>query len=136
MGASINVPSKCPNCDQSIMDDTVLIDGLPAIELEAKLGEKVGKIYLSQEYGSFEKKFDTVDDTVGAVAVFSCPKCHQPFPVVQICDCKAPMVGLQLRVGGMIKICSRNGCKHHALEFEDVNDAFMLFMRQDDTGLG
>ena len=118
------------------MTEKVLIDGLPAIELEAKLGEKIGKIYLSQEYGSYEKVFENVDDVVGSVAVFSCPHCHQPFPVVQICECKAPMIGLQLEVGGMIKICSRNGCKRHSLEFEDVNDAFMLFMRQDKTGLG
>jgi len=136
MSHRIQIPVKCPECGKSLMTEKIIIDGLPAIELEAKSGEKLGKIYLSQEYGSYEKVFENVDDVVGSVAIFSCPHCHQPFPVMQICDCKAPMIGLQLQVGGMIKICSRNGCKRHALEFEDVNDAFMLFMRQDKTGLG
>lgn len=136
MTHQINIPVKCPECHKSLMNKNVLIDDLPAIELEAKLGEKVGKVFLSQIYGSYEKKFENVEDMVGSVAVFSCPHCHQPFPVIQLCECRAPMVGMQLEVGGMIKICSRNGCKRHSLEFEDVNDAFMLLMRGDHTGLG
>lgn len=136
MSNRIQIPVKCVNCGESLMNPKVLIDDLPAIELEAKLGEKVGEIFLSQEYGSYNKEFRNLNDSVGSIATLSCPKCHQPFPVVQICDCKAPMVGLQLEVGGIIKICTRNGCKKHALEFEDVNDAFTLFMRQDLTGLG
>jgi hypothetical protein len=118
------------------MNDSVLIDKLPAIELEAKLGQKLGKIFLSQIYGSYHKKFEGVDDIVGSIALFSCPNCHQPLPVIQNCDCRAPQVGMQLEVGGIIKICSRNACKKHSLEFEDVNDAFMLLMKSDQTGLG
>ncbi len=136
MSHQINIPVKCPECDNSLMNQKVLVDELPAIELEAKLGEQVGKIFLSQEYGNYDKKFVDVDDVIGQVATLFCPNCHHPLPVVQICACKAPMIGLQLEVGGMIKICSRNGCKQHSLEFEDVNDAFMLFQRQDKTGLG
>ncbi len=136
MGHQINIPVKCSNCGKSLLTDKVKLDGLPAIELEAKMGGKLGKIYLSQIYGSYEKKFEGVKDVVGAIAAFSCPHCHEPFPVLQICECKAPMIGLQLEYGGTIKICSRNGCKRHALEFEDVNDAFMLFLRKDETGLG
>ena len=136
MTNQIQIPVKCPECQKSLMNKKVLIDDLPAIELETKLGEKIGKVYLSQIYGSYNKKSVNVDDVVGSVAVFSCPHCHQPFPVIQLCDCRAPLIGIQLEVGGMIKICSRNGCKRHALEFEDVNDAFVLLMRGDDTGLG
>lgn len=136
MTSQINIEVKCPHCGHSLMNDKVLLDDLPSIELEAKLGDKLGKIYLSQVYGSYQKKFEGVDDIIGSVASFACPHCHEPLPVVQICECKAPMIGLQLEVGGMMKICTRNGCKRHALEFEDVNDAFMLFMRKDETGLG
>jgi hypothetical protein len=118
------------------MNDKKLIDDLSSIELEAKMNEKVGRIYLSQIYGNYDKKFENVDNIVGTIAVFSCPHCHQPFPIIQACDCQAPMVGMQLEVGGMIKICTRNGCKKHSLEFEDINDAFMLLMRKDQTGLG
>ncbi|GAB4332071.1 MAG: hypothetical protein Kow0037_09200 [Calditrichia bacterium] len=136
MTHSIHVQVKCPNCSVSLQNEKVSIDQLPSIELEAKLEDKVGKIYLSQLYGSFAKKFEGVKDIMGSIASFSCPHCHQPFPVVQICDCKAPLIGLQLEVGGLIKICSRNGCKKHALEFEDVNDALKLLLQQDSSGLG
>ena len=136
MSNRIHIPVKCPICQVTLMNDKILIDDIPSIELEAKIGQKVGQIYLSQIYGSFEKQFINVDNVIGAIAIFSCPHCHQPLPVIQNCDCRAPMNGMLLEVGGMIKICSRNGCKRHSLEFEDVNDAFMLFMRKDQTGLG
>lgn len=136
MSHPIQIQVKCPQCNKSLMNKETMIDRLPSIELEAKVAEKLGEIYLSQEYGSYQKQFEDVDDVMGSVATFSCPHCHQPFPVIQLCDCKAPMIGLQLEVGGKIKICSRNGCQRHSLEFEDINDAFMLFQRQDKTGLG
>ena len=136
MSQQILISVKCPNCHKSLMNDSEVLDNRPVIELEAKIGKKVGKILLSQEYGSYNKKFVGVDDIMGSVAVFSCVHCHDPFPVIQNCDCQAPLVGLQLEVGGLIKICSRNGCKMHSLEFQDVNDAFMLLMKNDQTGLG
>lgn len=136
MSQQILISVKCPNCQQSLMNDSEFLNNLPVIELEAKINEKVGKILLGQEYGSYNKKFVGVDDVMGSIAVFSCVHCHQPFPVIQNCDCRAPLVGIQLEVGGMIKICSRNGCKMHSLEFQDVNDAFMLLMKNDQTGLG
>ena len=136
MSQQILISVKCPNCQQSLMNDSELLDNLPVIELEAKINEKVGKILLGQEYGSYNKKFVGVDDVMGSIAVFSCVHCHQPFPVIQNCDCGASLIGIQLEVGGMIKICSRNGCKMHSLEFQDVNDAFMLLMKNDQTGLG
>jgi hypothetical protein len=136
MSQQILISVKCPHCHQSLMSKSDLLDNLPVIELEAKISEKVGKILLSQEYGSYNKKFVGVDDVMGSIAVFSCVHCHQPFPVIQNCDCQAPLVGMQLEVGGMIKICTRNGCKMHSLEFQDVNDAFMLLMKNDQTGLG
>jgi len=46
-----------------------------------------------------------------------------------------PIVGIQLKVGGTIKVCSRKGCKNHSLEFTNVNDAVELFQSQDKTGL-
>ena len=136
MSHQIKIPVKCPLCHKSLLNKDTLIDDLPAIEIEAKVSEKVGRIFLSQIYGSFSKIFENVDDVIGSIAILSCSKCHQPFPVIQNCECRAPLVGMQLEVGGIIKICSRNGCKKHSLEFEDVNDAFMLLMKSDQTGLG
>lgn len=136
MSYQIQISVKCPLCQESLMNESVRIDDLPSIEIEAKMKKNLGKIYLSQIYGSYTKKFIKVKDEVGTIASLSCPHCHQPLPIIQKCDCQAPMVGMQLEIGGIIKICSRNGCKRHSLEFEDVNDAFMLLMRGDQTGLG
>lgn len=136
MSQQILISVTCPHCQHSLMSDAEKLDDLPVIEVEVKISEKVGKIYLSQVYGSYHKKFSGVDDIMGSIAVFSCVHCHQPFPVIQNCDCQAPLVGMQLEVGGLIKICTRNGCKKHALEFQDVNDAFMLLMKGNHTGLG
>ncbi len=131
----VKILVKCPNCSKSLMNSQIQVDDLPSIELQAKVGKKVGHIYLSQIYGSYEKLFENVDDIPGSVAEFSCPHCDNPFPVHQICDCKAPMIGFNLELGGIIKICTRNGCKNHFVEFENANDAFLLFQSQHKSGL-
>ena len=136
MNGVIKILVKCPACGKSLMNPDVRLDDLPSIDLEVKIGKKVGHIYLSQVYGSYNKKFDGVDDIDGVIYSLFCPDCGKPLPVYQTCECKAPIVGLQLQAGGIIKICSRNGCKNHSLEFTNVNDAFELFQSQDKTGLG
>jgi len=57
------------------------IDDLPAIDLQAKVRDELGHVYLSQIYGSFNKAFDNVDNIDGSIAEFSCPHCHNPFSV-------------------------------------------------------
>jgi len=124
-----NISVKCPICNKSLMNFEVKVDNLPSIQLEAKILDKLGHIYLSQVYGSYNKEFRNVDDIEGSIAVFSCPSCYAPFPVRGICDCKAPLINLELELGGMVKICTRNGCKMHSLEFENLHHAFLLFQR-------
>ncbi|MEA3486517.1 MAG: hypothetical protein U9R20_02560 [Thermodesulfobacteriota bacterium] len=135
MTGSIKILVKCPACGKSLMNPDVRIDDLPSIDIETKIGKKVGHLYLSQVYGSYNKNFDGVDDIDGVICSLFCPHCGNPFPVYQTCECKAPIVGFQLQVGGTIKVCSRNGCKNHSLEFTNVNDAFELFQSQNKTGL-
>jgi hypothetical protein len=45
------------------------------------------------------------------------------------------MIDLNLEVGGIIKIGTRNGCKHHALQFVETDHIFSLFHDQDKSGL-
>lgn len=136
MAGPLRILVKCPNCGKSLMNPGHEVDKLPSVDLKAKVGSKVGHIYLSQIYGSYNKDFEDVDDISGSVAEVSCSKCHNPFPVHRICECKAPMVGFNLELGGIIKICTRNGCKEHSLEFVDASHAFSLFQSQDESGLG
>lgn len=135
MKEPITIAVKCPTCNKSLMNSDILIDDLPSICVTAKIGSDIGRVCLSQLYGSYNKSFISVNDTEGSIAEFSCPHCHKPFPVQKLCDCEAPLIGFTLQSGGVIKICTRNGCKNHSLEFADANDAFLFFQNQDRTGL-
>jgi hypothetical protein len=117
------------------MEPEVQVDGLDSILFIAKVGNSQGHLYLSQIYGSYNKIFRHVEDMVGSIVECSCPRCNTPFPVVGTCECAAPIIALNLKHGGIINVCTRNGCKEHSLEFEDINAAFSLFQSQDEVGL-
>lgn len=131
----IKILVNCPLCHESLMQTEPEINRLPSIHFLAKIHDKLGHLYLSQVYGSYHKIFDAIEDIPDSIVECSCPHCYQPFPIKGECECKAPIILLGLHVGGSIKVCSRNGCKHHSLEFEDVDSAYTLFKSQDQTGL-
>lgn len=135
MGGRVRTIVKCLTCRKSLMNPDVRVDDLPSIHLGAKVIEKTGNIYLSQIYGSLNKKFEDVDDIKDSVALFFCPHCHNPFPVHEMCECGAPMIDLNLEVGGVIKIGTRNACEHRSLQFVEADDMFSLFHDQDKSGL-
>ncbi len=132
---SINIEVRCRFCRRSLMDSDRRVDGLPAVRFQAKILDKVGDVYLSQVYGSYAKEFDGVDDIDETIAALSCPHCHRPLPMQRLCHCGAPVLRVDLLIGGVIKFCSRNGCEAHSLEFENADDAFSLFKAHDATGL-
>lgn len=134
MGRRVRILVKCIACKKSLMNPDVQVDDLPSIHPGAKVLEKTGNIYLSRIYGSFNKKFEDVDDITGSVAPFFCPHCHNPFPAHEMRECGAPMIGLNLEVGGVIKIGTRNGCEHHLPQFVEADNIFSLFHDQDESG--
>jgi hypothetical protein len=111
------------------------IDGLEAIRIKAKALDSTGDIFLSQVYGSYKKEFRDAKNVKGSIIEGLCPHCDTPFPIHQMCECDAPLFCLSLHGGGLINICSRNGCRRHSLEFENADDAFELFRRQNGAGL-
>ena len=135
MSYEIRVQVNCPNCSGSLMEPGVKVDGLDSILFMAKVDNSIGHLYLSQLYGSYNKIFKQVEDITGSIVECSCPLCRIPFPLVGVCECKAPIIALDLKDGGNIKVCTRNGCKKHSLEFENSDDAFSLFRSQDKIGL-
>lgn len=136
MAHGIHIHVQCPQCGKSLMTPDPKIDQLDSIQLLVKIGDQIGHLYLSQVYGSYEKHFENVANIPDAVIECSCPHCFRPFPIHQSCsNCGAAIIGLDLKVGGIIKVCSRNGCKHHSLEFEDSQDALNLFRSQNGSGL-
>ncbi|MBN1426305.1 hypothetical protein JXA88_17275 [Candidatus Fermentibacteria bacterium] len=118
------------------MNPYVLVDDLPSIHLAVRREGTAGNVYLSQLYGSHAKRFENVEDIPGAVTPFTCPHCGAGFRAHHPCECGAPMVWVHLTMGGTVNFCTRNGCTRHSLEFEDPDEAFILFQSQDETGLG
>ena len=114
---------KCPVCSKSLMDKQKLVDNEPSIKLNIEIGDKKGTINLSSIYGSYNyvTPFDLPD---GELASFSCPHCSALLKDQNSClSCDAPMTYFHLDMGGKISICSRNGCKNHKAEFEDLSVA-------------
>lgn len=126
----IKVEVKCPHCFKSLMNPETPVDDLPSIDIKAKVGESIGHVYLSALYGSFNKRFKGVEDKLDTIVECSCPHCLTPFPFFANCECKAPIIGVHLQIGGTVKFCTRNGCKHHSVEFENMDSAFQLFQNQ------
>jgi hypothetical protein len=135
MTHQLKLQVSCPNCKNSLMAPERQIDGLDAIRIVAKVLDTSGDIFLSQVYGSYSKEFGGAKNVEGSVVEGLCPHCSEPFPVHQMCECGAPLFSLSLHGGGLINICSRNGCQRHSLEFENADDAFELFRRTNGAGL-
>jgi len=114
---------KCPDCGKSLMDHNQLIDNESSIKLDIEVSGKKGNINLSSIYGSYNYKSD-VEMTPDEVVKFYCPHCTvQIVSDLNCLTCKAPMVPFHLDMGGKVSICSRNGCKDHKVEFDDLSIA-------------
>ena len=135
MTHQLKLQLSCPNCRKSLMTPERRIDGLDAVRITAKVLDTTGDIFLSQVYGSYSKQFGDAKNVEGSVIEGLCPHCAAPFPIHQMCQCGAPLFSLSLQGGGLINICSRNGCERHSLEFENADDAFDLFRRLNGAGL-
>jgi len=109
---------SCSRCNHSLMDPDHQIDGAPSIRVTVSSERQHGWLRLSALYGSFavESEFGIRTDTI--VDLF-CPYCHAELKSPSRCPiCRAPMVTLLVRSGGVLQICSRRGCKGHMLDLE------------------
>jgi len=107
---------SCPHCNRSMMDESVAIDGYPSIKVKISSDHEHGWLRLSCLYGSYNISTE-LDVPMDSVVKFHCPHCHVELPSTSACArCKAPMVPLLVRGGGIAKICSRRGCKNHILD--------------------
>ena len=107
---------RCPHCSHSFMDETSAIDGHPSIRVNISHNNEEGWLRLSCLYGSYNTAtgLDLPDNTV---AKFSCPHCGGEILCTSRCSmCGAPMVQMLVHGGGVVRICSRRGCKNHMLD--------------------
>lgn len=116
----ISLHLNCPSCNTSLMDNNKPVDNEPGIKLVIDHKGEKGFIWLSSVYGSYNYISD-VEITKGYVAGFSCPNCNTQLTSKLLCKvCEAPMIDFTLDMGGRVSICTRSGCKNHAVEFEDL----------------
>lgn len=114
---------KCPLCGEMLMDEDVLVDNESSIKLNLEMEGTHGTIHLSSIYGSYNYLCN-LELPTGGVARFFCPHCRQQITSQLEClTCGAHMVPFHLEMGGKVAICSRAGCKNHAVEFTDLSDA-------------
>ena len=107
---------NCPHCNRSLMDDTFAIDGYPSIKVNISYNHKDGSLRFSCLYGSYNvsAELDVPEETI---VKFHCPHCGVEIPSTSDCAmCGAPMVPMLVDGGGIVKICSRRGCKNHMLD--------------------
>ena len=107
---------NCPHCNHSLNDETFEIDGHPSIRVTISCDHKQGWLRLSSLYGSYNFASE-LDVSTGSVVSFLCPHCGVEFPSTLDCSmCTAPMVPMLVDGGGIVRICSRRGCKNHRLD--------------------
>lgn len=116
----ISLHLNCPVCNKSLMDNGKQIDNEPSVNVLIKQAGQSGHIWLSSVYGSYNH-FSEVEIQEDKVAEFFCPHCKSQLMGKLTCKlCQAPMTDFNLDMGGRVSICSRSGCKNHAIEFEDL----------------
>jgi len=114
---------NCAVCGESLMDHEHMVDNKASIKVNIEIGGKKGIIRLSSIYGSFNHDTD-IEMKKDEVAKFFCPHCETNLTSETEClACGSVMVPFYLDMGGKVTICSRNGCKNHVVEFEDLSVA-------------
>jgi len=112
----IEVELSCPRCNRSLLTFDHRLDGRPMIHVTAVSGRKHGWFRLSSMYGDprIESEHEIPE---GEVLDFFCPRCHEQITSSRRCPaCEAPMVRMLVRAGGVVRVCSRMGCKEHLLD--------------------
>jgi len=110
------VDVSCPHCNHSFKDETFAIDGYPCLKINVATDHQQGWIRLSCLYGSYSvsTEFEIPEDTV---VNFICPHCNSEIRSTSDCSqCGAPMITMLVDGGGIVRICSRRGCKNHMLD--------------------
>lgn len=125
---SLNV--KCVSCGNSLMDYQQLVNNLPSIKCKIKVNGSDGNIWLCSTYGCYDHESD-IQIPKEAIVEFKCSHCNELLNSKIPCKiCDADMVKFNIDIGGIVSICSRNGCKNHYVMFDDLQSAIRRFHRE------
>lgn len=107
---------SCPHCNHSFKDETFAIDGYPSLKVNVAVNHEQCWLRLSCLYGSYNVSAE-FEIPQGTVVNFICPHCNSEIHSTSDCSqCGAPMVPMLVDGGGIVRICSRRGCKNHMLD--------------------
>ena len=110
------VEVSCAQCNHSLMDPGHPVDGYPSVRVTVAYDHVHDHVHLSSLYGSGNVESHH-EIPAGTVAEFFCPHCHAHLIGSSNCpECRSPMVRMIVRGGGIVQICSRNGCRGHILD--------------------
>jgi len=112
---------SCPRCNHGLMDPGHPIEGYPSIKVTVSFERMHGWLRMSSLYGSYtiESGSEIPEDTI---VNFFCPHCHAELNSDPECStCGAPMIPMAVRGGGMVFVCSRQGCKGHMLDLGELS---------------
>lgn len=117
---------KCPHCGTSLMDESHEVNEYPGIKINIETEHEHGILWLCPTYDCFKHDCNIALKDKEQVKFF-CPHCNKSLLREIPCKiCNAPVVGMNINIGGKVNICSRNGCINHYVVFEDINDALNL----------
>jgi hypothetical protein len=106
------------------MDEKRPVDNCPSIKLNIKIGEEdPGVIHLSSVWESYNY-ISSIEIPKKEIIHLFCPQCNSEISGHTQCElCEAPMIPLDLEMGGHVCICSRMGCRNHFVKFVDLSFA-------------
>jgi methionyl-tRNA synthetase len=117
-----------------MMDYTHFLNAKPSIKLHIDIMGNHGIINLCSTYGCYEK-WSNIELVEKEVARLTCSSCRKELPSSAQCEiCGGPVVDFKLEKGGKVHVCSRIGCKHHFVTFEDIYETLTQFYNEYDYG--
>lgn len=123
----VPVEVKCPHCRADLMDSVKLISNKQSIKVKIKTKDKEGFLWLCSFYGCYEHESDFYIPPREIVR-FYCTHCDAELDTDVKCEsCQAPMVTFNMKSGGKVSLCSRNGCDKHYVAFQNIDDAIQQF---------
>jgi len=126
---SLVIEVRCPHCKEMLTEGSKM-----SLRGHVRESQKDGVLELSAVFGDYSVKTD-LELKDGWIVDFSCPKCDASVMEAVGCKlCGAPRASLDIEGGGTLELCSRRGCKGHALGgFGDVDQMMSLVNRMFDT---
>lgn len=135
MEKQIVLSVKCPHCGTSLMDESHKVNGHSGIKLNIETEGDRGIIWLCPIYNCFKHDCN-IELKEKELTKIYCPHCNKSLLREIPCKvCNAPMIGMNINIGGKVNVCSRKGCQNHYVLFEDLNDALNLLYDKFDNNL-